>query len=88
MKSHIRGFPPVPQYSVNILVRVLNSLKYASLVIKIQLNLQKRPPKMQRLCGRLWEVVVTRIQPQGVSSEKSARHIYFMEDNLLHAISK
>ena len=27
-------------------------------------------------------------EPQGVSSEKKSRHIYFMEDNLLHALSK
>ena len=30
----------------------------------------------------------TRIEPQGVSSEKMYEHIYFMEENLLHAISK
>ena len=34
----------------------------------------------------------TRIEPQGIShrgsSEKRSRHIYFMEDNLLHAMSK
>ena len=28
----------------------------------------------------------TRIEPQGVSSEKRSRHVYFMEDNLLHAM--
>ena len=28
----------------------------------------------------------TRIEPQGISSEKRSRHIYFMEDNLLHAM--
>ena len=27
----------------------------------------------------------TRIEPRGASSEKRSRHIYFMEDNLLHA---
>ena len=36
-------------------------------------------------CGR-WSL--TRIEPQGVSSEKRSGHVYFMEDNLLHAISK
>ena len=36
-------------------------------------------------CGR-WSC--TRIEPQGVSSEKRSRHNYFMEDNLLHAMSK
>ena len=30
----------------------------------------------------------TGIEPQGAFSEKRPRHIYFMEDNLLHAISK
>ena len=36
-------------------------------------------------CGR-WSF--TRIEPSGVSSDKRSRHIYFMEDNLLHAMSK
>ena len=31
---------------------------------------------------------LTRIEPQGSSSEKMYRHTYFMENNLLHAISK
>ena len=30
----------------------------------------------------------TRTEPRGVSSEKKSRHIFFMEDNLLHALSK
>ena len=30
----------------------------------------------------------TRINPQVISSEKSSRHIYILEGNLLHAISK
>ena len=30
----------------------------------------------------------TRSEPQGVSCEKKSRNIYFMEDNLLHAVSK
>ena len=33
--------------------------------------------------GRWW---FTRIEPQGASSEKRSRHIYFMEDNLLRAM--
>ena len=44
---------------------------------------RKRPPKMQRL-----EWSLTRIEPQGASSERRSWHIYFMEDDLLHAISK
>ena len=49
---------------------------------------RKRPPKMQRLSGRLREMVVykRRIEPQGAFSEKTPRHVYFMEDNLLHAM--
>ena len=44
---------------------------------------------MRRLRGRLREVVaVTRIEPQGFSSEKKCGHIYFKEGDLLHAISK
>ena len=31
---------------------------------------------------------LTRIESQGTSSEKWSGHIFFMEDNLLHAISK
>ena len=30
----------------------------------------------------------TRIEPQGSSCEKRSRNMYFMEDNLLHAMSK
>ena len=48
----------------------------------------KQPPKMQRLSGRLREVVIYKNRPTGVSSEKRSRHIYFMKDNLLHAMSK
>ena len=43
---------------------------------------------MQRLSGRLREVVVYNNWTAGVSSEKKSRHIYFMEDDLLHALSK
>ena len=35
--------------------------------------------------GRWW---FTRIIAYGVSSEKRSLHIYFVDDNLLHAISK
>ena len=38
---------------------------------------------MQRLSSRLHES-----DYRVVSSEKRSRHIYFTEDNLLHAISK
>ena len=40
---------------------------------------RKRPPKMQRLSGRLREVIVYKnisLEPQGAFSEKSTRHIY------------
>ena len=36
--------------------------------------------------GSWWSL--TRIEPQGVSSKRMYGHNYFMEDNLLHAISK
>ena len=55
---------------------------------------RKPPPKMLRLSGRLREAVaygrwsLTRIEQQGVFSEKRSGHIYFVEDNLLQAISK
>ena len=48
---------------------------------------RKWPPKMQRLSGRSREVVVYKNRTTGVSSERRSGHIYFMEDNLLHAIS-
>ena len=35
-----------------------------------------------------WRWSLTRIEPQGASTEKRSGLIYFMEDNLLHAISK
>ena len=40
---------------------------------------RKRPPKMQRLSGRLREVIIYKnisLGPQGAFSEKSTRHIY------------
>ena len=46
---------------------------------------------MQRLSGRLRPYgsrSLTIIKPQGASFEKRSGHIYFMEDYLLHAISK
>ena len=49
----------------------------------------KRPPKTQTLNGRLREVVVYKNRTtQEVSSENWSRHIYFTEDNLLHAMPK
>ena len=45
-------------------------------------------PKMQRLSGRLREVVVYKNRTTEASSKERSRHIYFMEDNLLHAMSK
>ena len=35
---------------------------------------------------RKWSLI--RVEPQGVSFEKRSKHNYFVEDNLLHAISK
>ena len=43
---------------------------------------------MKRLNGLSREVVAYKNRTTGVSSKKSSRHIYFMEDNLLHAMSK
>ena len=51
-------------------------------------------PKLQRLSGRLPEVVAYKDRTTGgnggggASSEKRSGHIDFMEDNLLHAIYK
>ena len=53
-------------------------------------------PKLQRLSGRLPEVVAYKDRTTGAnggggggaSSEKRSGPIYFMEDNLLHAIYK
>ena len=44
---------------------------------------------MQRLSGRLQEVVVYKNRTTGglFWEEVNASHIYFMEDNLLHAMS-
>ena len=54
-----------------------------------QSNSHKRPPKTQTLSGRLREVVVYKNRTtQEVSSKNWSRHIYFTEDNLLHAMSK
>ena len=43
------------------------------------LILRKKPTVLQSTYGR-WSFI--RIEPQGVCSEKSSRHIYNMEDNL------
>ena len=47
-----------------------------------------RPPKVQRLVVAHGRRSFTRIKPQGVSFTKRSRHIFSMEDNLLHAMSK
>jgi len=50
---------------------------------------RKRPPKMQRLSGRLLGVVVYKNRTTGAFfREEVLRDISFMEDGLLHAISK
>ena len=47
----------------------------------------KRPPKMQRY--RRWSLRrIQELNHRGSSSEKWSGHIFFIEDNLLHAISK
>ena len=46
---------------------------------------RKSPPKLQRLSGRLREVVVYKNRTTGVSSEKRSGNIYFMEDNFVNA---
>ena len=43
---------------------------------------------MQTLSGHLREVFAYKNRTAGVSSKKRSGHIYFMEDNLLHDISK
>ena len=48
---------------------------------------RKRSPKMQDLLIAYGRWSLTRIEPQGTSSEKSSGYVYFMGDNLLHAIS-
>ena len=51
---------------------------------------RKRPPKVQRLSGRLQEVVVYNKWTTGdlFREEVQAHLYYFMEDNLLQAMSK
>ena len=51
---------------------------------------RKRPPKVQRLSGRLQEVVVYKKWTTGdLFREEVQTHLYyFMEDNLLQAMSK
>jgi len=48
----------------------------------------KRPPKTQRLCGRLGRCLLMRIGTQEISSDKRSRHFSFLEKNVLCAISK
>ena len=45
-------------------------------------------PKCKDLVAVYGRWLLTRIEPQGTSSENKSRHIYLMEDNLLPAISK
>lgn len=47
-----------------------------------------RPLKMWRLVVVYRKWLLTRIDPQGVFSEKWSALIYFVEDNLLHTLSK
>ena len=49
---------------------------------------RKRPLKMQRLSGRLLGVVVYNRTTGAFFRKEVLRDISFMEDNLLHAISK
>ena len=44
-------------------------------------------PKCKDLLIAYGRWSLTRIEPQGTSSEKRSGHVYFMGDNLLHAIS-
>ena len=50
---------------------------------QLQLNLPKATTQIAKTQQSL-----TRIKPQGASSEKRSRHIKCVQDNLLHAISK
>ena len=61
---------------------------YLDLITSYCRTSRKRPPKCHDwvVAYRRWSF--TRIKPQVVSSEKRSGHIYFMEDNLLHARSK
>ena len=43
---------------------------------------------MQRPSVHLWVMVTYKNKTTGVYSEKMSKHIYFMEDDLLHVISK
>ena len=52
------------------------------------INTVERPPKMKRLSGHLRGMVVYKNRTTGNSSEKRSSHIYFVEDDLLHAMSK
>ena len=54
--------------------------------LKTMENINHKAQKLVMVAYRRWSF--TRIEPQGAFSEKSSRHIYFLEDNLLHAMSK
>ena len=48
---------------------------------------RKQPPKMQRLSGRLREVVAHKNRTTGGLFQEEVRAHHFMGDNQLHAIS-
>ena len=52
-------------------------------ILVVQSNLTKATTQNTKT-----EWSLTRIEPQGAFSEKRSRYICFMEDNLLHAMSK
>ena len=54
--------------------------------IKVEVPLNGHPKWTDLVVAYSWWL--TRIKPQRVSSEKRSDHIYIMEDNSLHAISK
>ena len=45
-------------------------------------------PKCKDLVAAYGRWSLTRIEPQGFSSDKKSVHVYFNEENLLHAFSK
>ena len=49
---------------------------------------RKQPSKCKDSVAAYGRWSFAKIEPQGVSSEKRSRHICFMKDNLLHAMSK
>ena len=63
----------------------MNCLGYESTTVESPVS---DHPKCKDLvvAYRRWSLAI--IEPQGASSEKRSGHIYFTEDNLLHAMSK